>query len=417
MFNKFSCNNFRNVQVKNMGFARINLLVGPNNSGKSNFIRALSFCANMVANDNGGGPGFISEVQRNGWKNILNRDAITSQIDLNWEIELPDKRVSYDFSFSVGDTTEEYKILNESLDSADKNSHYKKPFNYFRCHDKSPGKGMFSVAIRRGEVNKRIHVPVEQNESVFLQFENLLISNPQLYTTYVRKNIIQILQEMRSFFERFYAYSCSSFDLDDIRQLRAPEEDAKRLSKNGANFTNIYRNLCIIDEGFRARYLNKLKMLMPELDNIRTIEGLGKVGTVLTLSGKDYMLSEVSDGTVKALLLTLLLSLPKDNGPSMLAIDEPEVNLHIAWQKLLAKWIQTAGSFEQCFISTHSPDFLDEFTEEFLHENVNVFTYNPFSENKIRKVGVEELRDILGKGWMLGDLYRTNDPSIGGWPW
>ena len=158
-------------------------------------------------------------------------------------------------------------------------------------------------------------------------------------------------------------------------------------------------------------------MLMPELENISIREGLDKIGTALTLSGKEYLLSEVSDGTVKALLLTLLLSLPKDSGPSMLAIDEPEVNLHLAWQKLLAKWIQTAGNFEQCFISTHSPDFLDEFTESFLNGDVNVFTYTPFSEQKIRKIEVHELKEILDQGWLLGDLYRTNDPSIGGWPW
>ncbi|MEZ3463817.1 MAG: ATP-binding protein [Lachnospiraceae bacterium] len=47
----------------------------------------------------------------------------------------------------------------------------------------------------------------------------------------------------------------------------------------------------------------------------------------------------------------------------MLAIDEPEMNLHPAWQKVVGNWIQTADTFYQCFISTHSPDFLDVFTE------------------------------------------------------
>lgn len=418
LFYKFSCNNFRNIHVTDLEFARINLLVGPNNSGKSNFIRALSFCVNMVGNDSNGTPGgFLAEVKRNGWKEILNKDATNPEIDLSWEIGLPDKKVKYDFSFLVGNNTEEYRILNESLDSADKLLGYKKPFNYFRCHDRNPGMGMFSVAIKKGEINKRIHVPVEKNESVFLQFEKLLINNPGLYTEYVRKNIFQILQEMRVFFERFHSYSCSAFNLDEIRQLRSPEEITKRLSKNGANFTNVFRYFCDSDAEFYVRYLNRLKMLMPELENISIRRGLDKIGIALTLSGKEYMLSEVSDGTVKALLLTLLLSLPKDSGPSMLAIDEPEVNLHLAWQKLLAKWILTSGNFEQCFISTHSPDFLDEFTKGFLSGDVNVFTYTPLAEQKIRKVEVQELKEILAQGWLLGDLYRTNDPSIGGWPW
>lgn len=417
MFYKFTCNNFRNIHVTDLEFARINLLVGPNNSGKSNFIRALSFCANMVGNYGSGAPGFLTEVKRNGWKEILNKDATIPEIDLSWEIGLPDKKVKYDFSFSVGNDAEDYRILNESLDSANKLLGYENPFNYFRCHDKKPGVGMFSVATNKGEINKRIHFPLAQDESVFLQFEKLLITNPKLYIPYVRTNILQILQEMRNFFERFYSYSCSVFNLDEIRQLRSPEESAKRLSKSGANFTNVFKNFCDYDTEFHGRYLNRLKMLMPELENIFIREGLDKIGTALTLSGKEYLLSEVSDGTVKALLLTLLLSLPKDSGPSMLAIDEPEVNLHLAWQKILAKWIQTAGNFEQCFISTHSPDFLDEFTESFLNGDVNVFTCTPFSEQKIRKIEVHELKEILDQGWLLGDLYRTNDPSIGGWPW
>ena len=48
MIRRFTCSNFRNIEVEDLAFGRINLLIGPNNAGKSNFIRALSFSANMV---------------------------------------------------------------------------------------------------------------------------------------------------------------------------------------------------------------------------------------------------------------------------------------------------------------------------------------------------------------------------------
>ena len=48
MINKFSVRNFRNVNVKDIEFNRINILIGPNNSGKTNFIKALTFFANMI---------------------------------------------------------------------------------------------------------------------------------------------------------------------------------------------------------------------------------------------------------------------------------------------------------------------------------------------------------------------------------
>lgn len=43
MINKFSCHNFRNIQAEDLEFEKINILIGPNNSGKSNFIKALTF--------------------------------------------------------------------------------------------------------------------------------------------------------------------------------------------------------------------------------------------------------------------------------------------------------------------------------------------------------------------------------------
>ena len=41
MINKFSCKNFKNVNVSNIEFSKINILIGPNNSGKTTIIEAI----------------------------------------------------------------------------------------------------------------------------------------------------------------------------------------------------------------------------------------------------------------------------------------------------------------------------------------------------------------------------------------
>ncbi len=169
------------------------------------------------------------------------------------------------------------------------------------------------------------------------------------------------------------------------------------------------------DSDFKNRYLSVLKKLISDCEDICIREAGGKLWMELKLNGYYFPLSEVSDGTVHLLVLLLMLNLPEHNGISMLAIDEPEMNLHPAWQKLLANEILRCRSFKQCFISTHSPDFLDEFTDEFLSGDVGVFVFDPYSRIRLRKLDREEMRSEL-KDWTLGDLYRIGDPVIGGWP-
>lgn len=92
----------------------------------------------------------------------------------------------------------------------------------------------------------------------------------------------------------------------------------------------------------------------------------------------------------------------------MLTIDEPESNLHPAWLKVVGNWIQTTNSYEQCFVSTHSPDFLDVFTEEFKRGKVAVFVFDNGGTPLVKKIKYDNIADELGE-WELGDLYRTSE--------
>jgi predicted ATPase len=122
----------------------------------------------------------------------------------------------------------------------------------------------------------------------------------------------------------------------------------------------------------------------------------------------------MSDGTLKALWLALLLFSPVQQ--SLLAIDEPELNLHPAWLKVIGGWLQRFCSAEQLFVSTHSPDLLDTFTEGFRTGQVALFVFGA-GEQEIRRVETPELDEFFREGWELGDLYRIGEPKLGGWPW
>lgn len=417
MIKNFTCDGFRNITCSDLEFARINILIGPNNAGKSNFIRALSFAANMVNSQKGESTGFLSEIKRNGWDQIANKHTDKSAFRLSWEFETEKGRsVKYTLGATVGKKREDNYITEETLDSTEPHDGYPQAYNYFSCHTRSVGKGYFSTAGFENTKSKRLQAKVDKSESVLLQMDNLFFSNKEMFSTpFVRDNIRQVLESMRAYFRSFYSYSCTAFNVSEIRDLRDAQGDGTKLAKDGSNFVNVFYTAMSNDGDFKTRYLKMLKRLATKCEDIKIESAGNKIWMEIKINGLYFPLSEVSDGTIHLLVLLLMLNLSEQNAISLLAIDEPEMNLHPAWQKQLANEIVRGQGFKQCFISTHSPDFLDEFTEDFLNENVAVFVFDPSSKTAIRKLNQQELRGDLIE-WTLGDLYRIGDPAIGGWP-
>ena len=417
MIKKFSCKDFRNIDCDHLSFARINILIGPNNAGKSNFIRALSFAANMVNAKIADDTGFLTELNRNGWNKVINRNSNNEEFTLKWEFALKDNLpVEYTLKAHVGENRDSNYISGEILNSCVLSEQYEKPYNYFECHTSEIGKGVFSTAGMQAMTNQRVKTDVNQYESVLHQMDNLFFQDMRLFSKpFVRDNIREVLGSMKTYFHSFYSYACTSFNIAEIRSMQDMQTSGEYLRKDASNFVNVYNVALNRDPSFESRYYKDLSRLIPACSKVEVKTAGGKIWMELVVNGESFSLSEVSDGTVHLLVLILLLNLPEENGISMLAIDEPEMNLHPAWQKNLAAEIIRCKGFKQCFLSTHSPDFLDEFTKYFLKGDVNVFVFDPFSKTPIRQLDRHELSEDL-VDWTLGDLYRIGDPMIGGWP-
>lgn len=421
MIRKFSCHNFRNINAQELEFAKINILIGPNNSGKSNFIKALTFFSEMLKKANEGNlkSAFLNAISRNGWDHMLNNAAEGySPIEFAWELNLNDEPVRYKFAFSPGNTVEKCQILLEELNAANLPVHrYNDEFNYFRCHDKKIGRGFFSSAIKKGQPNHRLDFSIDSQETLMMQFKDILLENKKLYgSELIRVNIAHLLYDIQKYFEGFSVYTSAQFDTKLMREPASLKNVDLYLNNNATNFINVFNNYKSNDILWKNVFERYLRELIPNLQQVDTVSMYDKLVFKLVYDNRQYDLSDISEGTLKGLILNLLINMPMETPCSLLAIDEPETNLHPAWQKVVGNWIQTSTNFKQCFISTHSPDFLDVFTEEFKHNHVAVFVFDNGMVNNIRKITYEDIADELGE-WELGDLYRTNDPAIGGWPW
>lgn len=418
MINKFSCHNFRNINADHLEFEKINILIGPNNSGKTNFIKAITFFSEMLKNAEEGNlkSAFLNAVARNGWDHALHKHAEeNAPIDFTWEICLNGEPVRYRFSYGVGNTVENCNIVLEELSSAEQRVGYDKEFNYFRCHDYKVGMGNFSTATKIGGKNRRLAFDVNSKETLIMQFKDILLRNKNIYgNELIRVNIAQLLYELQKYFEGFSVYTSAQFESNKMREPVSIKVMDDSLNYSASNFTNIFNRYKSEDVLWKIRFEEKLKELIPDLQVADTVNAYDKLIFKLVCGKEQYDLSDVSEGTIKGLILNMLINMPMENPRTLLAIDEPETNLHPAWQKVVGNWIQTADTFRQCFISTHSPDFLDVFTEEFKREKVAVFVFG--SDETIKKIQYRDIIDELGE-WELGDLYRTNDPALGGWPW
>lgn len=79
-------------------------------------------------------------------------------------------------------------------------------------------------------------------------------------------------------------------------------------------------------------------------------------------------------------------------------------------------WMQNSTSVQQIFLSTHSPDLLDQFTEGFRKGEVALFVCDLDAEESIHQVDPAKLELFFQNGYDLGDMYRVGEPRLGGWP-
>ena len=420
MIKSFSCQNFRNINVTDLKFEKINVLIGPNNSGKSNFIKALTFYSDILVNGRYGTfqTSFLNTLARHGWEHTHSRNvSINEPIQFTWAVDLGGQDLRYTFSYAVGGDFKDNKIVLEELNGPRQENH-DQPFNFFRCHQPKIGEGNFSTATREGRRNVRLRsFDLDTQEILPMQFKDILLKNGEIYADdEMRGDITKLLNELEEFFCGFFVYVGIPFDLQKIRELGDIKSLDNRLSVDGANFVNVFSKYKAENLVWKTKFEKKMKELIPTLETADVVQVRNHTAFAMVFDGKQYDLSDVSDGTIKGLILNMLVNMPFGQKQSLLALDEPESNLHPAWQKVLGQWIRHTENYEQIFVGTHSPDLLDTFTEPFKEGRVGVFVFDPGKQESIKKITYKDIADELGD-WELGDLYRTNDPSLGGWPW
>ena len=117
---------------------------------------------------------------------------------------------------------------------------------------------------------------------------------------------------------------------------------------------------------------------------------------------RDYTMrpTHLSDGSIR--FICLVTSLLQPDPPSLMIIDEPEIGLHPAAIEILSEVIQTAASRTQVIIATQSPHLIDHFSVEDI-----VVANRENGATTLRRLEHDAFAEWL-KSYTIGELWMKN---------
>jgi predicted ATPase len=117
------------------------------------------------------------------------------------------------------------------------------------------------------------------------------------------------------------------------------------------------------------RIVSTIRMIAPFFDDF-DLEPTGPNNSEIILNWRDKDSDQVfgphqlSDGTLRAACLIALLMQPEDELPALIVVDEPELGLHPYALTVVASLFKKASHHTQVLIGTQSGSFLDSFDAE-----------------------------------------------------
>ncbi len=378
----------------------INILIGVNGSGKSNFLKAIhllreSFIGNGFENiflqDWGG---FNSVVNCNKEKkdyirlafefdkNVI-RDVIQKQDYQGFRF--PNNPI-YEITIFRSGTTTYY--LKEKLYSKGART---KDFIYMEMDNTQ---GILSTR-EKGEI-RLYHYPQKTQEIRFKSTELVLkqISDPQRY--YPLYTLKTALEDLSVYY---------SFDITLHSPIRQPATSGseKKLLPSGQNLVTTLskiKNNHSLDYDHIEEAIKKINLSFKDID-------FDPIGTKLSLVLRETSLTKsvpiehISDGTLRYLLLLSVLFNPERG--SLVCIDEPEIHLHPDMINTIAEAIKHASRTTQLIIVTHSPLLLNSFDID----EILVFEKNAQNETIVSMKSSDQFSEwnekfLAGQAWLRG---------------
>ena len=366
LLEKVHIKNFLSLHDVELPLKPLTVLVGPNASGKSNIIKALRLLKQMMIDEE---LPSVKTIKESLWAGEANSIAFGLQTALR------ESRIEYDLVIEAKEdnlaAAETLSVDDVQLISTRKGERWVRDEDHQKAIECKPDKLAVSAV---GDYRNK---PVTKAFARSIQDWQIYDFRPDL----IRRGL-----------ERLPSVGES--------ELREPKAAGYPLTLG--NRRPLSHGLWDWYHSDRERFENVNQSLQACV-NLRIDQCEINGDSQFCLSGKHTRpipLTRASDGTLRFLEYYILLNLP--NPPSLIALEEPERNVHPDATSAVADFLEQLAIGSQVIITTHNSQLLDDFDPERLSESLSVLLLsNPHG----RGTEVINLVDILGArpaldGWI-----------------
>jgi len=378
----------------------LNVLIGPNASGKSNLIEAIGFLRSSprdltIPIRDGGGVGEWL------WKGAVKFPV--AEIDVTVSNPLGPRPLRHRIGFAM--SGQRFELTDETVDDVCPEPIQKSNVSfYYRYQEGHP-----SFWLQTDETNAvGVHSPRRKlRREDNLKHDQSVLSQRQ-GPEYPE---ISYLSSQYSAIRLYREWNLGRYTAPRLPQKADLPEDF--LAEDASNLGLVLNDL-EHRPGFRSLLIERLKQFHESFSDVSTKIHGGTVQIFLHEDGLQQPVpaTRLSDGTLRFLCLMSVLCHPTP--PPLVCIEEPEIGLHPDILPMVAELLVEASHNTQLVITTHSDILVDALSET--PEAVVVCEKHQGSTN-LRRLDADEMRPwieqyrqgqcSLGQLWTRGELGGT----------
>ncbi len=373
----------------------LNILIGPNRSGKTNFLDFWDFLSEA------GRQGLAHAIaKRGGLNNILSwngAERMSFRCGLDIESEIGSSAIRKEGYYLVG-------ITKSSPTGAVDNERY----------SIDTEKLVDAMYVDESSLEP-ISDPLDRDLRDSFGVKSYRIRSSDLAINQIRDAIQDpVLNRLQSILANIAVHS--SFDSRQNSPIRSAQAISAhphtRLSRNGDNLSNVLHHLHNQPQyrDFCDALLFTLRRAFSSFEEIVFPTNLGQGKTLLAWKDKNFPKREItanllSDGLIH--FLCLLAALYDPEPPTLLCLDNPEVSLHPQLIHLLASVLEEASARMQIIVATHSTELISHLNNV---EDVIVVEEEE-GWSKLNRLSQKDLAHWL-KEYSFSELWKSGE--IGG---